>query len=341
MKFDFLIDNIVRQTTVLIAQLATVAGVRAPLAHVSAQVFLSLVQELKAQGLGNKVIADMFGLALRTYHNRVRRYSESATERGTSLWEAALTYVQQRGVTTRAELLRRFHADDAETVRAVLKDLVDSGLLFRSGREDRTTFRAAQPDDLLATSGPDPELATANLIWVVLHQSGPQTVDDLTTQLNLSPARVQATLLTLTKEGRVRLEPDTAESKADGAPSTARYVADSCVIPYGDELGWEAAVFDHYQAMVAAIANKLRSGRMRAKHDEWVGGSTYHFDLYAGHPLEQQALGFLQDVRERASRLREAINAQRRSDLPNYRVVFYAGQNMIGERDPQNEGDEE
>jgi hypothetical protein len=47
---------------VLIAQLATTAGARAPLAHTANRVFLDLTRELKQQGLGSKVISDMFGL---------------------------------------------------------------------------------------------------------------------------------------------------------------------------------------------------------------------------------------------------------------------------------------
>ena len=39
MNVNLLIDALVRQTTVLIAQLATIAGIRAPLAHVADQVF--------------------------------------------------------------------------------------------------------------------------------------------------------------------------------------------------------------------------------------------------------------------------------------------------------------
>ncbi len=61
MNPDLLIDSIVRQTTVLIAQLATATGGRAPLAHTANQVFTDLIRELKEQGVGNKVIADMFG----------------------------------------------------------------------------------------------------------------------------------------------------------------------------------------------------------------------------------------------------------------------------------------
>ena len=50
MNLKLLIDGIVRQTTVLIAQLSTASGVRAPLAHVADQVFLSLAREIEAQG---------------------------------------------------------------------------------------------------------------------------------------------------------------------------------------------------------------------------------------------------------------------------------------------------
>ena len=54
MNVNILIDSIVAQTTVLIAQLATSAGTRAPLARTANQVFLDLVRELKGQGLRNK-----------------------------------------------------------------------------------------------------------------------------------------------------------------------------------------------------------------------------------------------------------------------------------------------
>src|SRR5262245_33808399 len=57
-----LIDSIVQQTMVFIAQLATAGGVRAPLAHVADQVFLDLTRELQNQGVTKKVIADMFGM---------------------------------------------------------------------------------------------------------------------------------------------------------------------------------------------------------------------------------------------------------------------------------------
>jgi hypothetical protein len=353
MYFELLIDNIVRQTTVLIAQLATAAGGRAPLSQVAGQVFLSLVQELKDQGLGNKVIADMFGLALRTYHNRVRRYSESATDRGVSLWAAVLSYIQERDVVMRSELMTRFHADEEEMLRGVLKDLVESGLLYRSGRGDQTSFRAAQPGE--AQGAPvDSTPAAANLIWVTLHQRGALAPDELMNLLGLKAEVVEAALASLTAEGRVdpvpatagpevvetalasltaegHVDPVPATTGPDSKPDPVRYQADHCVIPYGDEHGWEAALFDHYQAVVTAIAAKVGRGATRARQGETSGGSTYHFDLFTGHPLEHEVLGFLSKVRREASDLRQRVNASRLTQLEqSYRVVFYAGQNVVG-----------
>jgi hypothetical protein len=46
-----LIDAVVRQTTVLIAQLSTSAGIRAPLAHIADQIFLDLARQIEAQGV--------------------------------------------------------------------------------------------------------------------------------------------------------------------------------------------------------------------------------------------------------------------------------------------------
>ena len=76
MNAELLIDSIVRQTTVLIAEIATATDMRPQLARTANEVFLSLVEALRTQGVSNKAIADMFGLTLRTYHNRVARLAD-------------------------------------------------------------------------------------------------------------------------------------------------------------------------------------------------------------------------------------------------------------------------
>src|SRR5690349_23246652 len=98
-----LIDAIVRQTTVLIAQLSTAAGIRAPLAHIADQVFLELSREIEAQGVSRKVAADMFGLAIRSYQKKVQRVTESVSVRDRTLWQGVLDHLTERGSTSRRE----------------------------------------------------------------------------------------------------------------------------------------------------------------------------------------------------------------------------------------------
>src|SRR3954468_13876517 len=133
MTIELLIHAIVRQTTVLIAQLATSRGVRAPLAQIADQVFIELVREIERQGISRKVSADMFGLGLRTYRRKIQRLSESSTERGRSLWEVVLEYVKAHGLVTRLEILNRFSSDDEAQLRSVLRDLCETQLIFSSG----------------------------------------------------------------------------------------------------------------------------------------------------------------------------------------------------------------
>jgi hypothetical protein len=142
-----LIDAVVRQVTVLIAQLATAGGVRAPLAHIANQVFVELANELAAQGVSRKVSADMFGMALRAYVRKVRRLNESSTEHGLTLWKAVLDHLAQTP-RSRDEVIAHFHRDDETQVRAVLHDLTDSGLVFASGANNATLYRAASDAEL-------------------------------------------------------------------------------------------------------------------------------------------------------------------------------------------------
>ncbi|MEO1267641.1 MAG: hypothetical protein AAFX99_06060, partial [Myxococcota bacterium] len=222
MNVNLLIDAIVRQNMILIAQLATAAGMRSPLAHVANQVFLDLVSELQAQGLSQKVIADMFGLALRTYHAKVRRLSESATDRGRSLWEAVLSYIQEQpGLVFRADVLIRFSRDDAMTVKGVLNDLVETGLVLRTGRGDRTAYRAASAEELGRTEEVDPVEGAANMLWVAIHRNPGATRDDIAAFAALEGVALDDALERLVSDGRIRV--------TEGDPAV--YSCDECVIP--------------------------------------------------------------------------------------------------------------
>src|SRR5690606_17673446 len=133
MNVKLLIDGIMHQTTVLIAQLSTAAGVRAPLAQFADQVFLSLSREIEAQGVARKVVADMFGMALRGYQKKTQRLAESSSQQGRTLFEAVLDYIEHHQGATRGSILARFQLDGERETIGVLSDLVGSGLVYCAG----------------------------------------------------------------------------------------------------------------------------------------------------------------------------------------------------------------
>lgn len=324
---NLLIDAMVQQTVVLIAQIATAGGRRAPLARVANQVFLGLVEELHLQGVTQTVTADMFGMALRTYQRKRRRLLESATEHGRSLWGAVLGLVEAERVVSRAAILEAFQRDDEEMVRGILSDLVDSGLIYRTGRGHATTYRIAETTEIAEDPSPGSDPA-ANLLWVTIYRDGPLTQDALAAR---NPSVQRQTLGTL-------LDVLVADGRVAQDPQTGAYHCTLYVIPMGDEAGWAASVFDHYQAVVGTITNKLRGGGPAAARDV-VGGSTFAFDVWSGHPFETEVLGLLAELRPRAQALRarvDAYNAGLDHALPEAdRVIFYMGQNVMGDEDDE------
>ena len=325
-----LIDAIIRQTMVLIAQLSTSSGLRAPLAHVANQVFLDLVVELEAQGVGRKVIADMFGLALRSYQLKVQRLSESTTEQNRSLWEAVYSFLQKESMVTRAEVLFHFRQDEESVVRSILHDLVESGLAFKSGRGHSTFYRAASDEELGQTARANPERTAAVLTWVAVYRNGPATEEELSSHLGLDPRMLRPALDELVDEGRiVRQE----------SGRTIRYSCKTMFIPTNESAGWEAAVFDHYQAVVSALCTKLERGDTRSLPGDVLGGSTWSFDIWDEHPHQDEVYGLLRRIRADVNALRKKVTSHNESEgRPNEgatKVIFYAGQNVIFDRDPE------
>ncbi len=325
MNVPALIDAIVRQTTILIAHLATADSGRAQLAHTANQVFLDLSAALREQGVGSKVIADMFGLALRTYQEKVRRLSESQTLRGRSLWEVVLEHIEKKGPLPRADVLRRFCNDDQAAVRSVLRDLVHNGLVYRTGRGDHTLYRAASSDELRAPRQSS-QAALANMVWIAVQRAGSATLPELGQALSLDAASLQAAIGELCERGLIRELPG-----AEGP----RYESHGCILPYGDPHGWEAAVFDHFQAMVIALCTKLGAGQTRSSRDDTVGGSTFGFEVWPGHPEFEAVLGFLSRLRAQGSELRQRVadyNAGHTAPSDSMqRVVTYMGQTVIAD----------
>ena len=327
MNSQILIDAIVRQTMVLIAQLSTADGVRSPLSHVADEVFVGLVRELERQKLGKKVIADMFGLALRSYQQKVQRLSESATQRGITLWGALHAYLAEQPSASRAEVLLHFKHDEEGTVRSILNDLVESGLVHRSGRGRDTRYRTATAEELEelgASEAQDADGTNAALVWVHLYPASPLRKIDLAELVPLSELAFEAALNRLVADERVRIE-----ERPDGPYC----VTERCLIPVGQAAGWEAAVVDHHRAVLNALAAKAVSGKHVSAAADEIGGTTLSFDLWPGHPREQEVRGLLATVRRQVVSLWDEVAAYNQDNRPksNYSVTFYCGQNLTEE----------
>lgn len=322
MNPQLLIDAIVRQTTVLIAQLSTAAGVRAPLSHVADQVFLDLAREIEAQGVSRKVAADMFGLALRTYQVKVQRLAQSSTERDRTLWEGILAFVEEHGPVSRKKLFEHFERDDPTSIGAVLSDLVQSGHVERVKGRSGPAFRAS-PHAQRKSNPPSGE-ALAALVWVAVYR-GSNSAAAIASHLGIDPAEAQDALAALRSQGRV----------SDGPEGL---VTTGVTVPVGAEQGWEAAVFDHYQSMVTAITRKVMRGAPRSAAEDVVGGTTITFELHRDHPLREEVRGLLARVRGEVNELWRRVgehNASSPSPAAETETVsFYFGQSVSDGDEP-------
>jgi hypothetical protein len=324
MTIELLIQAIVRQTTILIAQLATSRGARAPLAQVANQVFIELVRELERQGVSRKVSADMFGLGLRTYRRKIQRMTESVTVRGRSLWEVVLEHIREHALVTRVELLLRFASDDEAQVRAVLHDLCESQLVFSSGTGSSTSYRVASEAELASLKRKQSSEGADELLLALMFREGALSVAEIAGKAQAEMAETEAALARLVAAGRVERRDDQGEP---------RYTTNQLVIPLGAPVGWEAAVFDHFKALVTTILSRLREGRSAALQDQ-IGGSTYTIDVWDGHPLADEVVGVLGRMRASLSDLRARVsehNASRALPEQHTRVVIYVGQSVIQE----------
>jgi hypothetical protein len=319
MNIKLLIDAIVQQTTVLVAQLSTNAGVRAPLAHLADQVFLSLSREIEAQGVGRKVVADMFGLALRGYQKKTQRASGSATVQGKTLFEALLEYVERERGASRSTLLHRFRYDNEREVVSVLNDLVRSGLLYSTGNGADTLYGVTTEAERQKLTRQSDKEALSNMALGAIYRCPGLTRDELCARLQIDVAELELALDALLAEGQITL-------------SDERFHAPTFQVPIGAAHGWEAAVFDHFQAVATAIGNKVQLRGAATGGAELIGGTTLRFEVSRRHPKLQRVLELLAQVRALTDVVWDEVNEVNAKDPPSdderVNVTFYFGQNF-------------
>jgi hypothetical protein len=274
-----------------------------------------LARELEQQGISRKVSADMFGMALRSYRRRVRQLGESSTERGRSLWEVVLEFLSHGKLIARDDVLKRFFHDEEALVKGVLTDLCESGLVLRLGSGKTAAYRAATSNELTALRERSGGLL--ELVWVLVYREGPIGESELVQRISLKPELVRGYLKELVEAGRIELLED------------GHYRSRRVVIPLGSAAGWEAALFDHFQAVVKTMCVRLRGGSEGGAARELdSGGSTYSFSIWSGHPYEDEVRGLLREFRARHSELRQRVSSYNEQHAlpPTYEhVTAYGG----------------
>lgn len=317
-----LLHALLRHTATLIACLATRPGERTALADLPEQVRWSILTALRQRGLGPKIIADMFDVAPTTYHAWMRR-GESTGE-GTTLWGDVLLFIRENRMVDRATLDNAFRHEDPVHLRGIVNNLVDSGLVFKTGARRRQRFRAAEADELGYLDSPE---ATALLVWVVIYQYSREQVIDaawLEGHLGLTGEEVASAVTSLVEAGRI--------IQVRGDDGRQRLSCAEYQIGFGHTAGWQAAILDHYQAMISTVCGKLCEDQRPPTADAETGGSTYVFDVYDGHPLRDEVVSLLRRYRRELTALRTRVSAHNRdAELDPQsadRVTVYIGQTI-------------
>src|SRR5262249_27718918 len=155
--------------------------------------------------------------------------------------------------------------------------------VYRAGRGAHSSYRPASPADLDYVKDDTKAESTDTLVWGAVYRHGAITRDTLASHVALPAKELDASLCRLVEAGHV------TRSENDGVET---FSAGGFVLPMGSTFGWEAAVFDHFQALVTTVLAKLRMDAGASAAD-LVGGSTYTLEVWEGHPLQDEAMGEL------------------------------------------------
>ncbi|RYZ02772.1 MAG: hypothetical protein EOO73_30375 [Myxococcales bacterium] len=313
MSLQSLARALIRDTATLVAAVATHSGARMPLGPLADRFFHGVATELHGKQIRRRVAADMFGLVPRAYLRKVRRAEESVTEHGYSLWQAVYEHIAQsaNGVEI-AALTRRFHRDDEGVLRGVLSDLRESGLVDVVTRAGDSRYVASSGAELGARVA-ERRAPSDELVWAVIYREGPLYREALQQVVGLPDAELTDALTRLKEAGRIYERPK-RDRLLLGSTST--------VPDLEAPERWEAVVFEHYHAVVRALATSLA-----APTAENNATATVTFNVWPGHPMAMEAEKLFHRLRTEATALAariDAHNAGRAADS-RARVMLYLG----------------
>src|SRR5262249_49012627 len=159
--------------------------------------------------------------------------------------------------------------------------------VFASGAGDGTAFRAARPEELASLRDAEASAAFDALLWGTIYRKGPIDRAGLLATGTFPPDALDAAITRLLTHGRI---------EAQEREGVTHYSSEELFIPIDASAGWEAAVYDHFHALVSTICAKLELSAGRSDAPP-MGGSTYSFTFWPGHPLERELLDSLDRFR--------------------------------------------
>lgn len=220
-------------------------------------------------------------------------------------------------------MIERFHRDEENVVRGLLRDMVESQLVFCSGTEMNAVYRIATTDELKKMRDQQSECGLDEMVCAIIYREGPIEYNRLVDKSSLSPQVVEKVVQRLLSLDRIQSE--TRKQRVF-------YSSKQLIVGLDSQSGWEASVYDHFHAMVRTVCSRLNKESYPEPIRERIGGSTYTVDVATGHPLEQEVLGTLQQLRAKCTALRErvaAYNEKHGLRDTDEGVVIYFGQSVI------------
>jgi hypothetical protein len=192
--------------------------------------------------------------------------------------------------------------------------------VFASGRGPGTANRAVTSDELNQLA-PEDEATIDSLLWTIVYREGPIARAALLRRARLGEGVIDAALERLRGAGRI-----------EGTEGDEPLFSSSKLVIFSDQgAGWEAAVLDHFLALVRTIVAKIHPDPALADEPDATGGSTYTFVVWPGHPEFQAVVCELSAFRKRRSELRarvDAYNAEHGIPVIHRKVLSYCGQSM-------------
>ncbi|NUN13814.1 MAG: ArsR family transcriptional regulator [Myxococcales bacterium] len=326
MKFSTLVERMVPLVAELFATLQVNDPLRMDFADIGQKTLIDIVGVLRQDGMTNEEIAQTLDLSIAGFYKRIRELRETYApgKRGRpkpTLWEKVYQVVLQKTASSPRKAVRYtavqsvFPSVPDERLRTTLRFLVRFGLLTVTGPTQFPEYRVVPRDE-------EPDI-TYHSVVVTLYREGPLSLADLAERLRCTTAECEPHLKRLRDAGKL------VESAPEHPGGSVRYRATSYHIEPESDLGYQAALWDHFYAVVRAMCKKVRMNTHLAQLNDVIGGTTFSFDVPLQHPLYAEISGFLTQTRVQMEKWLAEVSALNQNGdpaLPRARVTIYAGQ---------------